>query len=112
MQHIDTKVKHQVEPENWRDHTEPLRRNFGFINITKGVNSFSIIPQGLHEHVTDGKSFALTLFRAIENLGSTQAGPAIFMKHKKEANVFLLSHFLLKEMEQKLIAYGSNLIVY
>ena len=84
MQHIDTLVEHQIEPENWRDHTEPLRRNFGFINIVDGNNSFSIMPQGLHEHVTDGNSFALTLFRAIGNLGSTKAGPAIFTPEAQE----------------------------
>ena len=84
MQHIDTLVEHQIEPDNWRDHTEPLRRNFGFINIVDGSNSFSIMPQGLHEHVTDGKSFALTLLRAIGNLGSTKAGPAIFTPEAQE----------------------------
>ena len=32
---------------------------------------------GLHEHTTDGKSFDLTLFRAVGNLGKSGAGPHI-----------------------------------
>ena len=77
MQHIITQVASFAEGAEWRDHTEPLRRNFGFMSIHGNTGDFAVMPKGLHEHTTDGKSFALTLLRAVGNLGNTGAGPHI-----------------------------------
>ena len=75
--HYITPVAPMPEPDSWRDKTEPLRRNYGFISVSGKEGNFSIMPSGLHEHTTDGKSFNLTLLRAVGNLGNTGAGPAI-----------------------------------
>lgn len=75
--HIITDVARMNEPDTWRDKTEPLRRNFGHVSITGNGKDFAFMPYGLFEHTTDGKSFDLTLFRAVGNLGKTGAGPKI-----------------------------------
>lgn len=75
--HIITDSARMNEPDSWREKTEPLRRNFGHISICSNGHEFAVMPQGLHEHTTDGKSFDLTLFRAVGNLGKTGAGPQI-----------------------------------
>ena len=91
MQHCISPVERLIEPENWRDHTEPLRRNFGYMSISRNNSSFTVMPQGLHEHVTDGRSFALTLLRAVGSLGRTKAGPAIFTPEAQEQGKRLFS---------------------
>ena len=75
--HSITSVERMTEPDNWRDKTEPLRRNFGFIAVGNADKKFAVMPQGLHEHTTDGKSFDITLLRAVGNLGQSGAGPRI-----------------------------------
>ena len=75
--HIITDVERMVEPDTWRDKTEPLRRNFGHVSVTSNGKDFAFMPLGLHEHTTDGKSFDLTLIRAVGNLGQSGAGPHI-----------------------------------
>ena len=75
--HIITDTARMIEPDSWRDKTEPLRRNFGHISIRENGKDFAFMPHGLFEHTTDGKSFDLTLFRAVGNLGKTGAGPGI-----------------------------------
>ena len=75
--HLITDAAAQTEPDTWRDKTEPLRRNFGHISIARDGKEFAILPEGIHEHTTDGKSFDLTLFRSVGNLGQTGAGPHI-----------------------------------
>lgn len=75
--HIITDVARMNEPDSWRDKTEPLRRNFGHVSVTSNGNDFAFMPFGMHEHTTDGKSFDLTLLRAVDNLGKSGAGPRI-----------------------------------
>ena len=77
IQHIMTPVAPFPEGADWRDRTEPLRRNFGFLSVRSAAGVFSVMPRGLHEHTSDGRSFAITLLRAVGNLGNTGAGPQI-----------------------------------
>ncbi|MBQ6596183.1 MAG: hypothetical protein IJH79_01405 [Lentisphaeria bacterium] len=91
MQHCITTVERLTEPDNWRDRTEPLRRNFGYMSIHREDGDFAIMPQGLHEHTTDGKGFSLTLLRAVGSLGRTKAGPAIVTPEAQEQGEHLYS---------------------
>ena len=75
--HIITAVERRNEGEDWREKTEPLRRNFGHVSITGKGKEFAFMPYGLHEHTTDGRSFDLTLLRAVSILGSNGSGPVI-----------------------------------
>lgn len=77
FQHLMTSSARKPEPENWRDKTEPLRRNFGFVTVSENGKCFSVMPEGLHEHCTDGKSFLFTMFRAVGRLGRNGGGPNI-----------------------------------
>ena len=100
--HIITDVARMVEPDTWRDKTEPLRRNFGHISITSNGRDFAFMPQGLFEHTTDGKSFDLTLFRAVGNLGQSGAGPHIDAPEAQiQGEIKLSVAFSLK-------GYGAN----
>ncbi len=78
--HDITPVERMNEPDNWRDKTEPLRRNYGYISISDNGRNFAVMPQGLYEHTTDGKSFDITLLRAVGNLGQSGAGPKIITR--------------------------------
>ena len=91
MQHGIRTVKRLIEPDNWRDHTEPLRRNFGYMSIHREDGDFAVMPQGLHEHTADGKGFSLTLLRAVGSLGRTKAGPAIVTPEAQEQGERLYS---------------------
>lgn len=84
FQHWMTSVAPKKEPDSWREKTEPMRRNFGFLHVSGKKGAFAIFPEGLHEHCTDGASFSLTLFRAVANLGRTGAGPAIVTSDSQE----------------------------
>ena len=85
--HAATPVERMIENDNWRDKTEPLRRNFGFISIADQERRFAILPQGLHEHTTDGSSFDITLLRAVGNLGKTGAGPSIITNEAQMSGI-------------------------
>ena len=76
--HLITPVAKMEEPEPWRQKTEPIRRNFGYISIHDDAGKdFTIHPLGLHEHAVDGESVVLTFFRAVSTLGRSGAGPVI-----------------------------------
>ncbi len=77
FQHLTVPVAPPERMAGWREYTEPIRKNFGFLSVAAPNRHFSILPEGLHEHTVDGQSFTLTLFRAVGNLGSSGAGPAI-----------------------------------
>ena len=78
FQHLLLPVAPRPEEGPWREHTEPQRKNFGFLSVQEGAHSFTIHPQGLHEHTPDGESFRITLLRSVDNLGKSSAsGPAI-----------------------------------
>ncbi len=78
FQHLITPTAKMDEPDPWRQKTEPIRRNHGFISMNKGEQNFTILPLGLHEHAVDGNSVMLTLFRAVSTLGCSGAGPIIY----------------------------------
>ena len=60
------------------------------------------MPLGLHEHTTDGKSFDLTLIRAVGNLGQSGAGPHIDAPEAQiQGEIKLSVAFSLK-------GYGAN----
>ena len=78
FQHLITPVAKMDEPEPWRQKTEPIRRNHGFLSINCNGQDFTIHPLGLHEHAVDENSVMLTFFRAVKTLGCSGAGPIIY----------------------------------